>query len=180
VLQLTKRTEYGLIALVHLVDRSGQFVSAREIAEHYPVPRRLLAEVLKDLGRVGLVESQRGAAGGYCLARPADRITLGEVIAAVEGEPALTGCESLGNFERGACDVSPVCPIKSPIQRVRSGIWDLLQRTTLRDLARPGSAAQPRTDHAPWAAARSPGSAEVRAAEVRTVEVRTKTVPAAP
>mgnify|MGYP003572777986 CR=1 FL=1 len=51
MLQLTKRTEYGLIALVHMVDREGEFVSAREIAEVYPIPRRLLAEVLKVLSR---------------------------------------------------------------------------------------------------------------------------------
>jgi Rrf2 family protein len=70
VLQLTKRTEYGLIALVHMADRRGEVVSVREICEHYPVPRRLLAEVLKDLGRANLVESQRGATGGYQLARP--------------------------------------------------------------------------------------------------------------
>ncbi len=54
MLQLTKRTEYGLIALVHLVDRRGEFVSAREIGDSYQVPRRLLAEVLKELSRAGL------------------------------------------------------------------------------------------------------------------------------
>ncbi|WP_145069023.1 Rrf2 family transcriptional regulator [Engelhardtia mirabilis] len=137
MLQLTKRTEYGLIALVHLADRGGEFVSAREIGEHYPVPKRLLAEVLKDLGRAKLVESQRGATGGYTLSRPSESISLGEIIAAVEGRPTLTGCEALGSFQGGSCDVSPVCPIKSPIQRVRVGIWDLLQRTTLHDLAHP-------------------------------------------
>ena len=72
VIQLTKRTEYGLIALVHLADaaltgRDGAFVSVREIAEHYPVPKRLLAEVLKDLARAELVESARGKDGGYTL-----------------------------------------------------------------------------------------------------------------
>ena len=137
MLQLTKRTEYGLIALVHLVDREGEFVSAREIGDAYPVPKRLLAEVLKDLGRAGLVDSQRGATGGYALSKPADAIRLGEVIAAVEGAPSLTGCESFGAYEAGGCDVSPVCPIKNPMQRIRLGIWDLLQRTSLRDLASP-------------------------------------------
>ena len=137
MLQLTKRTEYGLIALVHLVDREGQFVSAREIGDAYPVPKRLLAEVLKDLGRAGLVESQRGASGGYSLARRPESISMVQIIEALEGTPSVTGCESLGIFEAGGCDVSPVCPIKSPMQRIRIAIWDLLQRTTLRDLARP-------------------------------------------
>lgn len=136
MLKLTKRTEYGLIALLHLADREGEVVSAREIGEHYPIPRRLLAETLKDLCRAGLVESQRGAAGGYWLARPSDRITLGLVISTLEGVPALTSCQELGAADAlGNCDVQPVCPIRSPLQRIRTGIWALLQGTTLRSLA---------------------------------------------
>jgi Rrf2 family nitric oxide-sensitive transcriptional repressor len=114
VLQLTKRAEYGLIALT-----------------------RLLAEVLKDLTRTGHVVSQRGANGGYALSRPADTVTLGEVVAALEGHPSITSCESLGAFRAGSCDVSPRCPIRTPMQRIRSGIWNMMQRTTLRDLADP-------------------------------------------
>lgn len=90
MLQLTKRTEYGLIALVHMADHQGRVVSAREIGEHYPIPRRLLAEVLKDLTHAGLIESQRGATGGYTLVRPADAITLAEIVTTLEGNPALT------------------------------------------------------------------------------------------
>jgi len=136
VLQLTKRTEYGLIALVHLVDRAGEFVSVREICERYPIPRRLVAEVLKELGHAGLVESQRGAAGGYALARAPEGITLSEVVAALEGAPGLTSCRS---FEvRGSeCEVEPTCPIRSPIHRIRETLWGLMQRTTLRSLASP-------------------------------------------
>ncbi|MCY2960396.1 MAG: Rrf2 family transcriptional regulator [Planctomycetota bacterium] len=134
MLQLTKRTEYGLIALIHMADRAGQVVSVREISEHYPVPRRLLAEVVKDLGRAGLVESQRGATGGYALARPADRITLGDVVVALEGAPAVTSCESHGDTVGSTCEVESVCPIRSPLQRLREGIWRLMERTTLQSL----------------------------------------------
>lgn len=70
MLKLTKRTEYGLIALVHLAEHTGRVISAREIGEQYPVPRRLLAEVLKDLQHASLIDSQRGAHGGYSLAHP--------------------------------------------------------------------------------------------------------------
>lgn len=135
MLQLTKRTEYGLIALLHLADRPGEVVSVREIAEHYPVPRRLLAEVLKDLQQTGLVDSHRGATGGYQLTREAGLVTLGEVVSALEGAPSVTSCEGLGAARGGNCDVGPVCPIRSPLQRIRQGIWALLQNTTLRSLA---------------------------------------------
>ena len=76
MLKLTKRTEYGLIALTHLADREGEVVSVREIGEHYPVPKRLLAEVLKNLHHAGIVDSARGAQGGFWLARTADTVTL--------------------------------------------------------------------------------------------------------
>ena len=136
MLKLTKRTEYGLIALLHLVDREGEIVPARQIGDRYPLPRRLLAEAIKDLGRAGIVKSQRGAAGGYWLARPAGTITLGEVITALEGEPALTSCQDLGaSPASGECEVKPICPIRSPLTRVRQGIWALLEGTTLRTLA---------------------------------------------
>src|SRR5687768_16362762 len=111
MLQLTKRTEYGLIALVHMVDREGGFVSVREMSEHYQVRRRLLAEVLKDLCRASLVGSARGATGGYSLSRPAESITLGEVVAALEGRPRLASCEALPIAHDGECGLEPVCPI---------------------------------------------------------------------
>lgn len=136
MLQLTKRTEYGLIALVAMVGRRGEYVSAREISEQYNVPRRLLAEVLKELSRSALVESQRGAAGGYTLARSADDISVGEVVAALEGAPSLSSCESPEPYRRGECDLEAVCPIRSPLQVIREGIWKLMEKTTLRSLVR--------------------------------------------
>jgi Rrf2 family nitric oxide-sensitive transcriptional repressor len=138
VIQLTKRTEYGLIALIHIADRAGLVVSVREIADHYPVPRRLLAEVVKDLAHAGLLESQRGALGGYVLARPPEAITLGDVVVALEGAPLVANCESGSDGVRSTCDVEPVCPIRSPLHRLREGIWRLMERTTLRSLCSTG------------------------------------------
>jgi len=138
VLQLTKRTEYGLIALIHMADRAGQVVSVREVGEHYPIPRRLLAEVVKDLARAGLVESQRGATGGYTLARAAEHITLGDVVVALEGAPLVASCDTHGEGGGSPCDIEPVCPIRSPLQRLREGIWRLMERTTLRSLSNAG------------------------------------------
>ena len=138
MLQLTKRTEYGLIALVHMADRQGSVVSVREISEHYPVPRRLLAEVLKDLCRANMVTSHRGATGGYSLARAPEVITLGEVVTALEGAPSVSSCESLAPARHGECELEHSCPIRSPLHRIREGIWALMQRTTLRSLAKAG------------------------------------------
>lgn len=137
MLQLTKRTEYGLIALVHMVDRGGEPISVRELCERNPVPKRVMAEVLKDLGRSDLVESHRGATGGYSLARPPESITLGEIVSALEGAPTLTNCEVSSTLRIGACEVKPNCPIRSPLQRVHERLLDLLEHTTLRSLSDP-------------------------------------------
>lgn len=118
-----------------MVERRGEFVSAREISERYDVPPRLLAEVLKHLAKSSLVESLRGAAGGYALARSPEEINLGQVVSALEGRPTLSSCESLGAAHGGECDLEPKCPIRSPLHRIREGIWRLMEQTSLRALA---------------------------------------------
>ena len=137
MIQLTKRTEYGLIALVHMAEREGHCVSAREISERFLIPKRLLAEVLKDLCHADLIDSHRGATGGYSLALSPDELTLSHVVAALEGRPSLTSCEGLTPGHAGECGLEPRCPIRSPLQRLREGLWQLMQRTTLRSLLRP-------------------------------------------
>ncbi|MCP4239017.1 MAG: Rrf2 family transcriptional regulator [bacterium] len=135
MLKLTKRTEYGLIALVHLAENPGRVVSAREIGEQYPVPRRLLAEVLKDLQHAHLIDSQRGAHGGYSLAFEPKDISIGKVVQALEGAPALTECQSAPI--ENECEVKGKCPIRNPLERIRSGIWSLMENTTLSSLLEP-------------------------------------------
>jgi Rrf2 family protein len=154
MLQLTKRTEYGLIAMVHMVDRGAEPISVREIGERYPIPRRLLAEVLKDLCRADLVESQRGAAGGYTLARPAEVITVGDIVEALEGRPAISNCETSSLHRNAECEMQPTCRIRSPLQRIREAIWTMLERTSLRSL-RDSAPLFPLEEHA-LLASRSP------------------------
>ena len=134
MLQLTKRTEYGLIALTHLTQVGGAVCSVREVCDHYPVPKRLMAEVLKDLCHARLILSHRGPSGGYSLARPPESISVGDVVAALEGHPSLTSCASLGLYVAHSCEVERVCPIRSPIETLRVEMWRLFTRTSLRDL----------------------------------------------
>ena len=137
MLQLTKRSEYGLAALLHLAEAGpGVFASVREICERHPLPRRLVAETLKDLHAAGLVESQRGAAGGYALARHPSAITVGEAVGALEGKPAVLECGMAGAWVDRASDVASHCPVKNPLERLRAGIWQVLASTTLQDLVR--------------------------------------------
>src|SRR5258707_7580034 len=111
-----------------MAEREGRCVSAREISEGYLIPRRLLAEVLKDLCRADLIDSHRGATGGYSLVLSPDHLPLSAVVAALEGRPLLTSCESsaldashsAGHAGHASeCGLESRCPIRSPLHRLR-------------------------------------------------------------
>src|SRR5689334_5949812 len=96
--KLSKKADYGLIALKHLAQHSDESISAREIAKEYRIPAELLAKVLQRLARKGILVSQHGTNGGYVLARDPSRISIVDVVEALEGPIAITPCD------RGECE----------------------------------------------------------------------------
>jgi len=82
---ISARVEYALRALCTLASRSGEYLTADELAASQGLPVRFLRAILNDLRRVGIVTSQRGNEGGYQLARPPSEITIGEVFRRLEG-----------------------------------------------------------------------------------------------
>ena len=93
MLRLSKKTDYGLIALQYLANEAPSGVaSARAIAVRYDIPVELLAKVLQHLARMGFVAAHKGAHGGYHLALPAETISLADIVEAVEGPIALATC----------------------------------------------------------------------------------------
>jgi Rrf2 family protein len=93
MLRLSKKADYGLLAMRHLAAQSqGGAMSARELAETYDIPSELLAKVLQQLVRGGLLESRQGIRGGYGLARSASLISVADVIVAVDGTLMVTPC----------------------------------------------------------------------------------------
>ena len=83
--RLSKKSDYGLIALKHLAQHAEESVSAREIAAQYHIPAELLAKVLQRLARKGLLVSQQGTNGGYVLAKDPATISIVDVVEALEG-----------------------------------------------------------------------------------------------
>lgn len=133
MLKLTKKADYGLIALRHLaVGERSASASAKEIAESYGIPLPLLAKILQKLARGGFLKSVHGTNGGYMLARDPGRINTLEVIRAIDGPVILTNCFS----ERGGCGHSQRCSVREPLRRVHEGILKLLETTTISDLLR--------------------------------------------
>ncbi len=137
MLSLTRKIDYALVALAFLGQRHGEnqaAASARQIAEQFGLPLPMLMNLLKDLTRAGIVNSTRGAQGGYALAQEADRITLLEVIQAVEGPIRLVQCADRPVYEDKGCPISEVCPIRNPIRRLHDRITGFFSDVTLADL----------------------------------------------
>jgi Rrf2 family protein len=131
MLRLTKKADYGLMALKFLAEHPQTVaLSATEIAEGYHIPPQLLAKILQRLAKVGLVRSTAGMNGGYTLARAASDISVLEVLLAVDGPLFLTACSSGPR----PCDLTDSCTIKEPMARVNDSITELLSGIRIGDL----------------------------------------------
>lgn len=136
MLALTRKTDYALIALVHLARAGAGSISARQIAAHYGVPLPLLMNILKTLAQEGLIRSVRGAKGGYSLALRADQITLDRLIGAIEGPVRFVRCVPPRRpAGRAGCELVDTCPVRSPVQRLHRRLREFLSGLTLADLA---------------------------------------------
>lgn len=137
MIALTRKADYALIALSHLARSPEQVFSSREIAARYGAPQSTLTNIMKRLTRAGILVSERGARGGYGLARPAERISLYNVIEAVDGPPSLVQCVSGTDLsEPGRCEIAETCPIQRPVRRIHERLVGWLREVTLADIAR--------------------------------------------
>jgi FeS assembly SUF system regulator len=136
--RLSRITDYGIVLMAHLAARQPERThNAREVAEETQLPAPVVSKILKALAREGLLQSQRGAKGGYALSRPAREISAAEIITALEGPIGLTEC----TVRPGACVQEASCHVREPWQRINSVVRDALGNVTLADLARPPGAA---------------------------------------
>jgi len=135
MLRLTKKADYGLMALKYLAEHSDETsISAKDIAEAYHIPPQLLAKILQRLAKVGILRSHAGMNGGYSLLKRAREISAFEVIHAIDGPLFITSC---GPSHSG-CDLTDSCTIKEPLARVNDSISGLLKSISIGDLAEPG------------------------------------------
>jgi Rrf2 family protein len=128
--RLSKKADYGLIALKHLAQHADTSISAREIAKEYRIPAELLAKILQRLARKGLLVSQHGTNGGYVLARDPSSISIVDVVEALEGPIGITPCE------RGTqCEQLDVCSVRDPLRKLKVKVVRVLGDTSIYELA---------------------------------------------
>jgi Rrf2 family protein len=131
VLKLTKKADYGLMAMKHLAEHGAEgAVSAKDVAEAYGIPQEVLAKILQKLAKAGLLHSLHGTNGGYTLVRDAASISAFEVIRAIDGPLFITSCITV----RGECDQTERCTIREPLRRVNQSIEDVLRRITISEM----------------------------------------------
>lgn len=131
MVRLSKRSEYGLIAIRHIAAHR-EVLTAKEIATLYGISYDLLAKVLQKMARSGLLVSHQGVRGGYTLARPASEIAVSTIIHAIEGTaPTIAQCMAEG---AESCTVFTVCTIKSPLGKVQANIERAFSAMTLAEI----------------------------------------------
>jgi len=131
MLKLTKKADYGLMALKYLAEHPEiPALSAKDIADAYGIPAQLLAKILQRLTKTGLLKSHAGINGGYALARDPHQISAFEVILSIDGPFFITSCTK----GEKPCDLHTNCTIKEPLARVNETIAGVLKSISIQDL----------------------------------------------
>lgn len=139
-MKISKKTEYGLRALIELTMQYNRVpLQRREIARRQQIPLQYLEQILLRLRNAGLLASRRGVGGGYSLIKSPDRLTLGQVIRILDGPLAPIGCVSKTAYQK--CRDCPYarkvhCPLQSAMAKVRNAIAGILDHYTLKDFAK--------------------------------------------
>jgi FeS assembly SUF system regulator len=133
MLKLGKLADYGTMIMTVLAAEPERLYSAHELATRTHVAAPTVAKLLKQLTRGGMVESLRGAHGGYKLSRPPASIAVADVIAAIDGPFALTEC----SVHRGDCAVESYCGVRSNWRLISTAIHQALKSVSLAEMAVP-------------------------------------------
>ena len=133
MLKLTKKADYGLIAMRYLAEQApDSSSSAKDIAEAHGIPPELLAKILQKLVKAGLLVSHHGINGGYVLSRQPNTISAYEVIRAIEGPVFITSCVTVSGDN---CEHTDRCTVREPLRKVRESIEQVLSKITISDMA---------------------------------------------
>ena len=133
-MRLTMFTDFALRALMRLAGEPTRSFATNEIASEFNISRNHLAKVVRDLADGGFITTQRGAGGGFSLARPPQSITIGEVVRALEERQALVECF---RDDGGDCALMPRCRLKMRLAAAREAFMRELDGTTLAECAYP-------------------------------------------
>jgi Rrf2 family protein len=133
---LSKKTRYAIVALTRLAREYGNGpMLIREIAEEEKIPQSFLENILLELKKLGILGSNLGKAGGYFLLKNPEEVTLADIVRHFEGTIALMYCVSEKAYRPCEfCKDEATCQIRRVFKEVRDTTFDILTKTTLKDL----------------------------------------------
>jgi len=132
MLRLSKKADYALMAMKHLATHTDTAsTSARAIAEEYNIPLELMAKVLQQLARRGLLASHQGTRGGYTLSKAPSSISVPDIIQAIDGPLTVTACST----EDEQCEQFNRCNVRDPLWRIKDRILAALATVSLAEIA---------------------------------------------
>src|SRR5664280_1085287 len=134
-MKLSVRGEYALRALLVLgLNYDQPVVRIQTISDQQNIPKRFLEQILNDLKSAGVVQSRRGVAGGYRLARRPEQITLATAVRHLEGALAPVSCVSEWFYEKCSCPNESRCAVRSVMKEVRDAVVKIMERVTVAEL----------------------------------------------
>ena len=133
MLRVSRLTDYATVVMTCIAAHPDDVLSTAQIADETRLELPTVSKLLKSLGHAGLVESFRGVNGGYRLARPAQAITLAEIVEAMEGPIGMTEC----GVTEGQCEREAQCGVRGSWQRINSVLDRALRAVSLADMLRP-------------------------------------------
>jgi Rrf2 family protein len=135
-MRLSRRSEYGLRALVDLVRQDGSTpVALGALAKRNNLPSKFLEQIMATLKHGGIVRTTLGAHGGYAIAADPSTVTIGRVVRLLDGALAPVPCVSLRYYGRCSCPDEATCPLRDVMIDVRDAMLEILDRETLAELA---------------------------------------------
>ena len=158
-MRLSRRSEYGLRALIDLVRHDGEGpIPLTSLASRNRLPARFLEQIMATLKHAGIVRTTLGTHGGYALAAQPSAVSIGRIIRLLDGALAPLTCVSLRYYGPCSCPDEATCGLRDAMLDVRDAMLDILDKETLADLAaRPGRASiDPHGRHADALAGRRP------------------------
>ncbi len=131
MIRVSRMADYGVVVLSQVAREPGRHITAAEIAASTQLPAPTVSKLLKQFAHDGILESHRGAKGGYSMHRSPLEISVAEIIRAVDGPIALADCLEGSD---GICGIEHICPIRGPWQNVSDAIQTALEGISLAQM----------------------------------------------
>lgn len=132
---LSKKTKYGIKALVYIAKQEAKIISIRDIAEQEHISQKFLESILLSLKKTGIVGSKKGKTGGYYLLKNPSEISMTAVMRTLEGPIAMLPCVSLNFYEKCEdCPSEETCSIHTVMEELRDASLSILNSKSLKDL----------------------------------------------